>query len=365
MQLTKKRAISKANKAPSSSGGECIGLDLTPQAIVTVLANKRSVNQIRLEKYAITPLPQGIIGSNGIEDHDQIVAYLQQAMRQLGSKCKNITAAVPQGTASVQIVQYNSRQTELSLEEFVELEVSQFTALDDASYDYFILNESPSGTQDILLVSCRRSEVDVRLDAFSAANISIQQMDVDILAVLNAFNTWVNIQQPELIEQRLALFHIGIQSTSAIISHRGQPLYKQELNLGLEQLMQLVRRNYQVSEEEAWGMVHGANKPDDFNLKVDQPFQEQLIQEIQRFLQFYYTTSSHDQGADVQHILVSGYAGRANSTLAEKVAQQVNLPAQQLNPVWAAEAGKHVDANQLLQDGNLLTVAFGLAVRGL
>ena len=369
MKLRKKRTISKANKEFISTNSECIGIDITRQAIYTVLLNARSVNQIRLEKYAITPLPPHIFNDSGIEDHDQLVAYLQQAVKQLGSSCKNITTAMPQNLVSLQTLHYHSQQTELSLEEFVEFEISQTASLDDSSYDYFILQQSGSNhQQDILLANCNREDLNARLDVFSAANITPKQMDVDVLAVMNAVNLWIGTAQAELAEQSLAVFHLGHRGTAALITQNDRLLYKQEINLGHEHLMQIVRRNYQLTEEEAWAMVYATEKPADFASKAGSLFQDQLAQEIQRFLQFYYTASNHDQGSDVQHIVICGYPGNpSNPTLgiAERVSRQVNIPTQQISPITAAQANPRLDNEQLLNDGNLLTVAFGLAARGL
>lgn len=185
---------------------ECADSDITRQAIYTVLLNARSVNQIRLEKYAITPLPPHIFNDSGIEDHDQLVAYLQQAVKQLGSSCKNITTAMPQNLVSLQTLHYNTQQTELSLE-FVEFEISQTASLDDSSYDYFILQQFGSNhQQDILLANCNREDLNARLDVFSAANITPKQMDVDVLAVMNAVNLWIGTAQVRLAEQAWLFF---------------------------------------------------------------------------------------------------------------------------------------------------------------
>lgn len=366
MKIRKNSTISKVNKASAPTHGERIGMDITPYAIHTVLLSARSVNQIRLEKYAVTPLPPNVISDNSIEDHDQFVACLQQSMRQLGSNCKNIIVALPQNLASLQVLQYDSRQTELSTEEFVEFEVSQTAMLEDSYYDYSVFNQNNQGTvQDILLASCKRDDVDVRLDAFTAANIIPRQMDVDVVATLNAVNTWINLEQPALAEQNLAVFQINHHTTSALISRHGCLLYKQSINLGHSHLMQIIRRNYQLGEKEAWDMVHAADKPSDFAAKAGNQFQEQMAQEIQRLLQFYYTTGSSSHGSEIQQILVCGYPDRLQQGMAEHIARQVGIATQQINPITAAQPNPRLDNEQFLNDGRLLTVAFGLAVRGL
>lgn len=365
MQFKKFKVNSKIKNDSASASGQSVGIDITQKSICMVQLSASSPNQFSLEKYTVTALPKNIVIDSNIEDIDQLVAYLQQGWQQLRTNCKNISVSIPQKITNLQFLHYSPQQSESDLAEFIQLELAQFDAPDALSYDYISLEGAAEDQeQDILLVSCNREDVDLRVDAYTAAEINPTQMSVDVLAVMNAFNTWINQQQPELVGQILAIFNVGISYTSALIVRNERILYKQEINLGYEHIMQLIRRNYQLAEDDAWSMIRDAKKPDDYQEKIGNQFQEQFVQEVQRVMQYYYTTNQVDDN-NIQHILISGYTGTGTTELASYVQQQVHIATQQVNPVMLAQQPKQKDKSQFLQDSNLLTVAFGLAVQGL
>ena len=107
-------------------------------------------DNLRLENYTIQPLPKGVIINGNIEDHDQLVSYLQQAYQQLGSSYKNVTAALPQALTNIQTITYDARSSDLPVDEFVELEASQTIGSDNLSYDFQVTAELQNGNVQAL-----------------------------------------------------------------------------------------------------------------------------------------------------------------------------------------------------------------------
>ncbi|WP_162172755.1 type IV pilus biogenesis protein PilM [Snodgrassella communis] len=346
----------------TTSSGQSLGISITDKSINMVLLNARSLNQFRLEKYVVVPLPKNIIGNGNIENHEELVAYLQQAKQKLQSNCRNITVAISQKQVSLQFLN-RDEDTEYTEEEQVMAELSQYDSLDDVSYDYQNVSTDNQGRENLLLVNSKREDVNILLDAYTDAGITPTQMDVDILAVMNSAITWINIRQPDLTNKCIAVFNIDYNETQAIIMRHGKLLYKQEINLGYDHLMQSLRRNYQLTEEEAWDMLYNPSKPEDYNSTVAQPFQQQFIQEIQRVLQFYFTSAN--QESEIDEILIFGYGNNSANGFTDNIRQQTHIPAQQINPILLAQPGNSIEQAKLQQDSSLLTVAFGLAVRGL
>lgn len=362
MKLNNFKINSKNKKVATTSSGQSLGISITDKSINMVLLNARSLNQFRLEKYVVVPLPKNIIGNGNIENHEELVAYLQQAKQKLQSNCRNITVAISQKQVSLQFLN-RDEDTEYTEEEQVMAELSQYDSLDDVSYDYQNVSTDNQGRENLLLVNSKREDVNILLDAYTDAGITPTQMDVDILAVMNSAITWINIRQPDLTNKCIAVFNIDYNETQAIIMRHGKLLYKQEINLGYDHLMQSLRRNYQLTEEEAWDMLYNPSKPEDYNSTVAQPFQQQFIQEIQRVLQFYFTSAN--QESEIDEILIFGYGNNSANGFTDNIRQQTHIPAQQINPILLAQPGNSIEQAKLQQDSSLLTVAFGLAVRGL
>ena len=362
-----KNSKKTAPKARKSFGGKgSLGVDITPNAISMVHLSGHSPNNLRLEKYAIQSLPKGVIINGNIEDHDQLVSYLQQTYDMLGSSSKNVTAALPQSLVNIQTLFYDPRNTDLTLEEFAELEASQTIGSSNLSYDYQVTGESQNNNvEEVVLAAAKRDDVDLRVDAFEAAGINLSQLDVDTFAVVNAFSVWIDQFSSDLENQKLAVFYVDEEQTKAFILHNGQILYKQETNFGNKQLTLNIQRQYKLSEDDAWQLRFKDNKPADFQSAVADPFNHQLTQEIQRILQFYYTTVSSDYHDNVKHILIAGCPFMQPFGLAESVYSHIKIPTQQAEPVHSVQANAQTESSQFNLEAGQLTVAFGLAVRGL
>ncbi|WP_154885777.1 type IV pilus assembly protein PilM [Neisseria sicca] len=361
-----KNTTSKAGKSSSGlSNRSAIGIDISQHAIKMVQLSGRSLNQIQLEKYVITKLPKNIVKGNKIQDYDQLVTYLQHAYSQLRSSCKNIIAAIPQGLATIEQVVYSQKDTELDLDEFAESEISSIGPIDEINYDYQVVGASviPAG-QQILTVAARKDDVEPMIEMFEGAGLSLSALDLDLLAQRNAFVFWINQYAPELTNEKVAIFGIYATQMYALIIQNGQILYKQEMPVSTEQLNQLIQRTYQVTEEKAAQMMVSTSKPTDYQAQIADRFNVQVAQEVQRVLQFYYTTQPTDAFSNVKHILLTGSASQQTG-LAESIFSQTNTATQCIQPVTYVERGGKVDLPQLQVDASALTLAFGLALRGL
>lgn len=361
-----KNTTAQTNKANGAlNNRSAIGVDINQHAIKMVLLSGRSLNQIQLEKYVITKLPKNIVKGNKIQDYDQLVTYLQHSYTQLRSTCKNIISAMPHSLATVEQLIFNPRDTDLDLEAFAEAELAQLGPIEEMNYDYQITGTSvvPAG-QQVLTVAAKKDDIEPRIEMFENAGLPLSAMDLDLLAQRNAFAFWINHHAPELTNEKVAVFGIHATQMYALILQNGQMLYKQEMPVSTEQLNQLIQRTYQVTEEKAAQMMVSGTRPSDYQAQIADRFNVQVAQEIQRVLQFYYTTQSTESFSNIKHILLTGSSSQQTG-LAESIFSQTNTPTQCINPITYAERGSRVDLSQLQLDASSLTLAFGLALRGL
>ena len=363
----KKSSSNTSNKASAGlTHRTAIGVEISQTAIKMVQLTGRSLNQIQLEKYVITKLPKNIIQGGKILDYEQLVSYLQHSYAQLKTGSRNIVAAIPQNLATVETIIYNEKTSETGLDVFVEFEISQIAPIEEMNYDYQIVGVSisPPG-QQILLAAAKKDDIEPRIEVFETAGIPPIYMDVDLFARANAFSFWINHHSPELSDEKIAVVDIGELQTRALVLENGRILYKQETPVGGEQLSQLIQRTYQISEEKAENFKrHHNNRPEDYQSQIADRFNVQIAQEIQRVLQFYYTTQSNEQFSGVKHIFLTGGVA-SQPGLAETVFSQTNTATQCINPITYTGNSNKVDLSQLQQDAPTLTVAFGLALRGL
>ncbi|ULJ70124.1 type IV pilus assembly protein PilM [Wielerella bovis] len=364
---TEKNTSNKTNKSTvATSGRSVIGVDITPHHIRMVQLSGRQLSQVQLDKYAIVPLPQNVISGHEINNYDELVSLLQQCYGKMKTSCKQANVALPASLVTIEEgLNYSSDEGELSLQEFVESSVAQVGDLDEMNYDW---QELPSSGKDqlILMVATKTEVVDRYVDLLDDVGISASNVDVDLFAVANAF-AYADVNEGgEFAHERIAVFDVGDVALKALIIEDGKILYKQESNFGLEQLIQLIQRNYQVSEGEAIAMINGdAPRPADYKDMISDGFNMQIAQEVQRTMQFFYATQNMDNNSEIKHIFISGSACVAGSNVADMIYSQTNIATQQLNPVTLATNKTKVDDVQLKKDASSLTIAFGLALRGL
>ena len=360
-----KRAKKPTGKAAANmSAKSVIGLEIGSANIRMVQLSGRSSGQVQLEKYAIEPLPQNVVSGSEIVNFDTLVSHLQQCYSKLKTNCKSINVGLPVGVVTIEEnLPYSTADAELSLQEFVEAEVVRVGALDEMRYDWqvFPANAVNKGSS-VLVVAAKSENVSQYTDLLEEVGLSAANVDVDLFALFNAFTYVINQRNSELANERIALFDIGDVSLKAIIVQSGKILYRHDANFGLDQLVQLLQRNYQVTESEALEMISGRRqRPADYKTEVNDVFNMQIAQEVQRALQFFLTTRSDE--IDVQQIFISGSACIAGSGLADMVRISSNIPTEHLAPISLAE--NKLKGGDLAHDADSLTTAFGLALRGL
>lgn len=237
-----------SNKATSVGFGKSIiGLDIGQSAIKMVQLSGKSVNNIQVEKYAIEHLPQNIVSGREILNYDQLVSYLQQCYEKLNTNCKQVNFAL---SLSEVIVNENLRfypeSESVSLEDLVKEQVLTVGLLDEMNYDWTVLDtDEKTQEQTILTVATKKDNVQRCVDLADEIGVSVANVDVDLFAAANAFLYADEMEGGEFAYERIAIFNVGDSSMKFMIMEAGKILYKQESSLGLEQLLQLVQRDYQ------------------------------------------------------------------------------------------------------------------------
>ncbi len=371
---TDKNTSKKADKAGKSSGKTAsgmsgktvIGLDISQNNIRMIQLSAKSGNQVQVDKYAVEPLPQNVVAGSEIVNFDTLVYHLQQCCGKLKVKSGSVNLALPMSIATIEDNLQFSPDSELTLQELVESEVVRVGALDEMRYDWQELPHTGSSPeQPVLMVAAKTENVDRYVDLLDEVGLTAINVDVDIFALFNAYAYVNEMNGNEYFQERVILLDIGDVVMKALVVENGRILYRHESNFGLDQLVQLIQRSYQTTEEEALEMIAGRRpRPDEYKVEVSDYFNMQVAQEVQRVLQFFMTTRSHSEAA-IQRIFLSGSGCIAHSGLVEVVRLQTEIPTQELAPVLSANIKAKVSDEQLEEDANGLTTAFGLALRGL
>ncbi|MEP6983830.1 MAG: type IV pilus assembly protein PilM, partial [Sphingomicrobium sp.] len=245
----------------------------------------------------------------------------------------------------------------------VEAEANQYIpfALDEVNLDFQILGPAPNNPDEVevLIAASRKEKVEDRVAIAEAAGMKPRVMDVESYATQEA----LRLIEPSLPasgrDQNIALVDIGAHVTHFYVLRNNQFLFSRDQAFGGNQLTQDIQRAFNLSPEEAESAKRNQGLPENYDSDVLQPFMETLALEVTRALQFFFTSTSHNQ---VDQIILSG-GGALLPGLDELVAKRAGIATVIANPFAGMQSSDRIRARQLAQDAPLLLIACGLAMR--
>jgi type IV pilus assembly protein PilM len=340
-----------------------IGVDISSSAIKMVEIGETTRGVYRVERYAIEPLPKDSVVEGNINNLDAVSDALKRCHKRLGSNVKNLALALPNAAVISKKIMVPAGQTEEDLELQVETEANQYIpfALDEVNLDFQVLGPAPNNAEDIevLIAASRKEKIIDRLAVAESAGLKATVMDVDVFAAQTAFEL-IESQFPDRgKDQNIAVVDVGSSIMSVNVLRNDQSIYMREQPFGGNQLTQEIQNKFGLSPEEAEAAKRAGGLPENYESDVLQPFMDMMGLEVARALQFFFTSTQHNQ---IHHIVLSGGCAAipgADETVTKRV--QVNTIV--ANPFVNMTLSSKIRPKSLTQDAPSLMVACGLAMR--
>src|SRR5438552_5508269 len=345
-------------KAPS-----LVGIDISSTSVKLVELSDAGKAGFGLERYAIEPLAKDVGADGNISNMEQVAEGLRRGWKRLGSRNRNIAMALPAAMVITKRIIVPAGQKEEELELTVEAEANQYIpfALDEVNLDFQILGPAATNADEVevLIAASRKEKVEDRVAAAEAAGLKPRIMDVESYATQETFQLIGPSLPANGRDQNIALVDIGSHVSHFYVLRNNQFLFSREQAFGGNQLTQDIQRAFNLSHEEAELAKRRGGLPDNYDLDVLQPFVENVALEIARALQFFYTSTSHNQ---VDHIVLAGGCSMI-AGLDETVAKRTSINAIIGNPFASMPQAPRIKPKELAEDGPSLLVACGLAMR--
>ena len=340
-----------------------IGVDISSSAIKMVEIGEAGKGIYRIERYAIEPLPKDSVVEGNINNLDAVSDALKRCHKRLGSNIKNLALALPNAAVISKKIMVPAGQTEDDLELQVETEANQYIpfALDEVNLDFQVLGPAPNSPDDIevLIAASRKEKIIDRLAVAESAGLKATVMDVDLFAAQAAFEL-IEGQFPDRgKDQNIAVVDVGSSIMGVNVLRNDQSIYMREQPFGGNQLTQEIQNKFGLSPEEAEAAKRAGGLPENYESDVLQPFMDMMGLEVARALQFFFTSTQHNQ---IHHIVLSGGCAAipgADETVGKRV--QVNTII--ANPFVNMQLSSKIRPKALTQDAPSLMVACGLAMR--
>jgi type IV pilus assembly protein PilM len=340
-----------------------LSIDISTTA-VKLLELSKTGTCYRVESFAVAPLHQDGIVDKNIANVDMIAEAIKTALIKSGSKLNQATVAVSGSAVMTKIISMPGSLSDDEMEEQIMIEADQYVpySLEEINFDFEVqgVNKNNPEMVDVLLVASRKENVDDRVEALLKAGLKASIVDVESFAMENAFLLLSAHFSSSADAQTVAIADIGSAMATLTVLHDGRLVYTQEQGFGGKQLTEEIQRRYGLSYAEAGLAKKHGGLPDNYIVDVLDPFKRSMVQQIQRTLQFY-VSSSANKGLD-SIVLAGGCALIPGiDTLVEN---SLEVPVYIANPFINMTLSHKIQPDVLSKNAPAMMVACGLALRG-
>jgi|SRR5579885_63714 len=340
-----------------------IGLDISSSAVKLLELGRRG-ERYSVEAYAIEPLPPNLVVDRQIADPKQVGEAVARALKRAGTATRSAAVAVAGSSVITKLIPMPSGLKDNELEEQIKAEANQYIPypIEEVNLDFQVLGVSAKDktTVEVLLAACRKEQVESRMAALEVAGLKPTVVDIEAYALENACQ-FLRHQMPDGGKDKtVAVVDMGASNTSLLVLHDGRPVYTRDQAFGSKQLTEDIMRFYGMSYEEANKARRMGTLPENYQSEVLTHFVTDLVQQIDRSLQFFFAASSQHGKVD-QLIFAGGCALIPGADAA--IQERLHIPTVVARPFAQMAVAARARPQQLAQDEATLLIAAGLAWR--
>lgn len=337
------------------------GLDIGTTS-VRLVELSHAGDHIQLEHFAYEPLPRGAIVDGNIENLEQVAEAVRRVWKKSGSRAKQVALAMPAAFVISRKIILPADLSEDQLEFQVENEASHYiaSAPEEVCLDFVVLGPSENAAQDIevLFAAARKEKVEDRLAAVEEAALTAQIMDVETFAARAGLARVLAAAESTPSPEIVALFQIGAHQLQMLVLQSDQLVCERVQPLGGYQLTQEIVQAYDIPWDEAERRKKSGDLPHGYEAALLVPFLEMAAQEIERALQFLFSSTAH---VHVDRLVLAG-GGALLPGLVETICQKTGIPTQLVNPFQGMRYAPAVREKQLALEAPAYLTACGLAL---
>jgi type IV pilus assembly protein PilM len=339
------------------------GMDISSSSVKMVEMVDAGKGVPRVERYVIESLPKDAVLDGNIANLDAVAEAVQRGWKKMATKTKNVAMALPTAAVITKKIIVPAGLSEDELEIQVESEANQYIpfALEEVNLDFQVVGPSPSGPEEVevLIAASRKEKVEDRVAVVEAAGLKALCMDVESYATQTSFDLIKKQFPNDGVDQNVVLVDVGAMVMNITVLRNDQTVYTREQAFGGAQLTQDIMRQYGMSQEEAEAAKRSGGLPDTYETDVLRPFMENAALEIQRAMQFFFTSTPYNS---VEHILLSG-GSAVIAGFDDVVSTRTQVNTLVANPFSSMAISPRIQLKRLVADAPSLMIACGLAMR--
>ena len=345
-----------------ASKKDIVGVDIGSSS-VKIVRLRESRGAFHLENLGIMPLGPEAIVDNTIMDSPAIIDAISNLLGSMKIKSKKVATSVSGHSVIIRKISL-PLMTEAELDSSIQWEAEQYIPFDiaEVNIDFQIVGPDPKdpAQMNVMLVAAKKDFVEDHTAIFTEAGLEPVVMDVDCFAVENMFDYNYGFVDDEIV----ALIDLGANATNVNVLKGETSVFTRDIQTGGNLLNEELQKRLGISSEEAERAKLGDRDIADVDPdSVDEILAdaiENLVQEVQRSLDFFTATTSEDKVSKVY--LTGGLSG--SNQIRSILEERLGVAAERVNPFRNVVINdKQFDPEYLEAIGPMFSVAAGLAMR--
>ncbi len=338
-----------------------IGLDIG-SAQIKLIQFKNKRGRICLHQYGIFPLPQGAVEGGRIADPLLLAVRLRQYLRRRGLHKNRVNLCI--GGLSVvhrQVLLPAMTAREIPQAIRWEAEKHVMFPLDEAVVDYSCIGErvvDGKTVAEIVLVATPKKVVNSYIELVTRVGLYPEVIEIEPFALHRAIRRTAALTENSF-HDNLLILDIGGESSNLLVLERGRYSFSRVLNIGVYHFLHRVVETAEVDLEKARCIVFGARP---FEMEAVLEVADDLSRQIQRSLEYYALEMWH-QEQEFERIIICG-GGAFIPGLGAFLGHELKVEPKMYSFLNGVECGDRFLKEDLQQNGNMLQIACGLALRG-
>jgi type IV pilus assembly protein PilM len=334
-----------------------VGIDIGSRSIKAVEASRKGAH-VQIARYGSASLPQDAIVDGEVMDREVVVECIQDLVRSAGIRARHVASAVSGRNVIVKRITLDSMTSE-EAGEVIYWEAEQHVpyGIDEVSLDFQILGETGQGKMDVLLVAAKKETVEMHTSLLRDAGLIPLLVDVDSLAVQNAFEANYEVDAGE----KVLLLNVGASVTNVSLVSGGAPLLTRDLSVAGNAFVDEIQRTLGLDREEAERMAHSPRDEDREKIvPVLETVGQELLLGVERTLAYLKNLAG---SAEISRAVLSG-GGALLPGLHAYVSGRLGVPVEIADPLRSLDYDPGLFGDS--EKGEVapsLMVAVGLALR--
>jgi type IV pilus assembly protein PilM len=330
---------------------QSVGLDIGTHSVkVTAMDSTDSGNL--LTAYNIKNIPPGSKTSD-------LADIIRSTMSELDLRPEDVNLGFSGPGVIVRFVDL-PRMTRDQLEGALSFEAEKYIPfnVNDVVMDFIILGDSlEKGKMRVLLAAAKKDLVQERLELMRSLNMDINVLDIDSLAVFNAFLA-TNDQN---VEENSAFFHFGHSQGDVLVATGETPAFIRQIQIGGKDIAAGIEKDEGASDDPLPLLLD----------KVPQKFDESvtglsttssILDDIARELQLSFGYFENRYNTKIKQVYCSGGMSFKDNIL-KYLNERTDIEMKGWNPLEKIDLAEHIAAEDINKVARLLTVSVGLALR--